>query len=273
MSLRSEQPLPAPGSSFGEIAATLRRELLEHAALEPAGALDRASVETNSGLVERRGRPIAAIACERLGAASLVGTRLLDLGCGYGGLAALFAFEGARVTAVDSNAGRLQTVARVAARHSLDVSPLRGRMERLGFADGSFDVAVMNNSFVYLVDSELRRRALAEALRVLTPGGVLVMRNANRLHPVDQFTGLPLIHLLPPATAVRAATLLGRRRSLCRPRSPGATRRELDAAGFADTAHHATSDRLARAPKTVGRYTHLSALRPARLSREPARAA
>ena len=49
--------------------------------------------------------------------------------------------------------------------------------------------------------------ALRETHRVLRPGGSLIVRNPNRWHPLDQFTGLPLLQLLPPhqATLRRAS--------------------------------------------------------------------
>jgi hypothetical protein len=97
---------------------------------------------------------------------------------------------------------------------------------------------------------------------VLAPGGILVMRNANRLHPIDQFTGLPLIHLLPPAMTVRVAKRLGRRRSYCRLLPPGRARRELLAAGFTAPVHHAMGGGPAHGPRRLARYTHLSALLP-----------
>lgn len=248
--------------AFDAVAATFRRELLARPEPAPSEEAGRLTVETNSGFVERRGRPLVDIACERSGSASLRGMRLADLGCGVGALSAYFAFRGARVVGVDARAGRLEVGRRVAARHGLDVDVRQGRMESLDLPDASFEVAVMNNSLVYLVERSARLRALGEALRVLVPGGVLVIRNANRLHPIDQFAGIPLIQLLPPATAVRAAGLLGRRRSLCRLLSPSATRRELVAAGFAAPVHHATAIRPLRQVEQIARYTHFSAVRP-----------
>jgi SAM-dependent methyltransferase len=255
-------PRSSHSPSFDEIASTLRSELVEHLAPDLVGPAGWISVDTNSTLAESRGRLIADQACERLGIDSLEGTRLADLGCGFGSLAALFAFEGAHVVAIDSNRPRLEVAAHVATSHGLDIEVLASRMERLDLPDASFDIAVMNNSLVYLVDDDDRRRALAEAFRVLVPGGVLIMRNANRLYPIDQFTGLPAIHLLPPATAVRAARRLGRPRSYCRLFTPGATRRELLDAGYVEPLRHAAVVRRWALPGVLSRYTHVSALRP-----------
>ena len=48
-----------------------------------------------------------------------------------------------------------------------------------------------------------RMRALRHTLRVLVPGGWLVTRNPSRMAPLDPFTGLPLVHQVPPALAAR----------------------------------------------------------------------
>lgn len=247
--------------SFAPIAASLRAEMLAAPGLDPASAAGRLTIDTNSDLVERRAQPLVEIAFARRRSGAAGGRRVIDLGCGLGGLAAYFAFIGAQVVGVDVKSERLEIGRRVASRHGLDVELRPGRMESLEAPDASFDVAVMNNSLVYVTDRDTRVRALGEALRVLVPGGVLIMRNANRLHPIDQFTGLPLIHLLPPAAAVRAAGRLGRPRSHCRLLSPAATRRELLAAGFAEPVHHATSDRRVAPLELLARYTHFSALR------------
>ena len=60
-----------------------------------------------------------------------------------------------------------------------------------------FDLVVVNNSLCYVLDREARQAALRLA-GALSPGGWLVMRNPNRLFPLDQFTGIPLLGLLPP---------------------------------------------------------------------------
>lgn len=254
---RSERP------SFEPIASTLRAEVLSHPGPGLSGRHGHRAVETYSGFVERRAEPLVEIACRRLGVDSLRGVRLLDLGCGFGALSAFFAFHGARVLGVDPNASRLEVGRRVATRHRLSVELERGRMEQLELPETSFEVAVMNNSLCYLVDPADRRRALEEALRVLVPGGVLVTRNPNRLHPVDQFTGIPLIHLLSPVRAVAAARRLGHERSLCRLVSPVSARREMADVGFERPRHHPTGAGWPSRPKLVTQYSHVSALRPA----------
>lgn len=264
MRRRSDSAIAPPAAtqaSFDAIAAGFRAELLARGDLDVTAPAGRGTIETNSGFVERRGRPLVDLMLERTGARSLAGLRVADLGCGFGALSAYFAFAGASVAGVDLSADRLELGRRLASRHGLGVELQAARMEALPWADGSFDVAVMNNSLCYLVDPADRRRALEEAARVLAPGGVLVVRNPNRLHPVDRFTDLPLIHLLPPATATRLARRLGRKRSLCRLVSPRTARRELLDARFVAAIHHPTTASPLR-PKLVSQYSHLSAVRP-----------
>jgi len=118
----------------------------------------------------------------------------------------------------------------------------------------------MNNSFCYVVARPARRKALADALEALQPGGVLVIRNPNRLRPLDQFTGLPLLGLLPPAVAQLISRLLGRNRSHVRLLSNRAARRELRRAGFAAVESVDPSER-ARIAGPFAAYQHLIARR------------
>jgi SAM-dependent methyltransferase len=221
------------------------------------------TVAINSTLVEGRGAPLLAILCEQLERKSLEGVRMTDLGCGFGALALFFAVQGAEVTAIDPNEDRFAVGREVAARHGLPVSFLRGRMERLRLPEASFDVALQNNSFCYIVDRGQRAEALAGVRRILRPGGWLVSRDPNRANPIDQFTGLPGIHFLPPRQAMAVARRLGRKRSLVRLTTPWTTRRELREAGFDEVRQAGFLDgSRPDVLKVVARYHHFAARRP-----------
>ena len=256
----------AETTGFGSVVASLREEVLawyERHGERLEGDAGRDTLETNSGYVERRGGPLVTMLGERLGGRSLEGVSLLDLGCGFGALSVFFAANGAHVTAVDPNVSRFEVGTAVAHRHGLAVQFVEGRMERLPLADADFDLAVQNNSLCYVTGHRERALAMSETLRVLRPGGVLISRNPNRWHPVDLFTGLPLVHLLPPARAAAVSARLGRRRSMAVAVSPLRLRRELRAAGFEDVLQHGfVSSSRPDALKLVARYHHLSARRP-----------
>ena len=228
------QGTPIP-PAFAPLAHELRDGIIEHCersgeALDtPAGVM---TLDTNSVLAPGRGRLLLRLLAQE-GMGSIAGRRVLDLGAGFGALSLYFAHLGAEVVAVDPNEGRMRVAEAIACRRGLPLSIAAAHAQSLPFADASFDVVVANNSLCYIVGGRLHDEAMREIHRVLRPGGWVVMRNPNRLHPRDQFTRLPLLPLLPPALAQRTTRALGRHRSHVHLRSPGATVRTLRRAGFA----------------------------------------
>lgn len=97
--------------------------------------------------------------------------RVGDLGCGTGQLSELIAPFAGSVVAVDDSAAMIGAARRRLA--SFDNVVVRsGRLEALPIEDGSLDVALMFLVLHYVVEPEL---ALAEAHRVLRPGGRLIL--------------------------------------------------------------------------------------------------
>ena len=96
-----------------------------------------------------------------------------DLGCGEGYLTIEAARWARRVTAVDSSTDVLVRGRALAKRRKLDnIVWKRGDLERLPIADQSIDVALLSQA---LHHAEHPDRALAEAWRILRPGGRLLV--------------------------------------------------------------------------------------------------
>jgi SAM-dependent methyltransferase/4-amino-4-deoxy-L-arabinose transferase-like glycosyltransferase len=258
-----QTPHPSISPSFAQLAHDLRDHIIEYYERtgEPldthAGHL---TLDTNSVLAASRGRLLLRLLAEA-GAGSVAGWRVLDLGAGFGALALYCASLGAEVVAVDPNTQRMQVAVAIAQRRGLAVSALPARAQSLPLPDESFDLVLANNSLCYIVDKHEHDLALSEIHRVLRPGGWLVVRNPNRLHPRDQFTGLPLLPLLSPELAQRVTGALGRHRSNVRLRSPGGAVRQLHKAGFTQARWRAQPGR--RLGATFAGYHHVTARRPA----------
>jgi SAM-dependent methyltransferase len=127
------------------------------------------------------------------------GRRVLDLGCRSGALTRHF-LEGNQVVGLDVDRAAL------AKAEALGIEPVEANVEEpLPFADASFDAVVAGELLEHL---QLPEALVAEARRVLRPGGVLVgsvpnaFRLQNRLRflrgrpPEDDPTHL---HLYSPA--------------------------------------------------------------------------
>lgn len=103
------------------------------------------------------------------------GLAVLDIGCGGGRLAPILT-DAREVVGVDTDPDAL---ARAALRHAALPGFAFARMDaaRLGFPDGVFDAAVMLDLLDLLPDPAA---ALAEAARVLAPGGRLLVNATNK---------------------------------------------------------------------------------------------
>ena len=104
------------------------------------------------------------------------GARVLDAGCGPGFFSVMLARAGFSVTALDASAEMLGRTRSRAAAHSVAVETVRGDAEALPFDDASFDCVCSRNLLWNLLHPET---ALREWLRVLKPGGVLLVFDGN----------------------------------------------------------------------------------------------
>ena len=133
----------------------------------------------------------------------LQGQRVLDIGCGSGGLVRFMTREGARVTGLEASENQLKRA--LGADAAGDEDYISGVGEDLPFPDRSFDAVIFFNS-LHHVPVEHQGTALAEALRVLKSGGEVYV-----LEPLAEGAFFEMMRPVEDETDVRAsayATLL-----------------------------------------------------------------
>ncbi|MDO8556064.1 MAG: class I SAM-dependent methyltransferase [Nanoarchaeota archaeon] len=106
---------------------------------------------------------------------------LLDVGCGGGRDAVVFARDGFEVTAVDFSSGMLAEAEKRIKRENIKVKLVQADAIHLPFADASFEYVWCCNVMSTIVGAEHRQQAFNELYRVLKPGSEAVIGVWNKL--------------------------------------------------------------------------------------------
>lgn len=149
-----------------------------------AAAADWAEIQ------EKTCGPVYGVTFDRVGLTA--GAKYLDVGCGAGLAAQMAAERGAVVSGLDA-AENLLEIARV---RVVEGEFHVGELERLPFADDSFDVVTGFNSFQYAAHPAV---ALGEAKRVAKPGGRVVVMTWGEPEGMEAASLVTALRpLLPP---------------------------------------------------------------------------
>lgn len=124
--------------------------------------------------------------------------RVLDVGCGTGTLAiaAARAAPDVRVTGLDADSSILARARKKTVESGLEIEFDQGMSTTLPYPDASFDL-VLSTLFFHHLPDDAKHRTAAELVRVLRPGGRLVVGDLGRPQdPLMRIAVLVTVQLL-----------------------------------------------------------------------------
>jgi len=110
------------------------------------------------------------------------GTRVLDLGCGFGRNSNWLASKGAFVDAINVNEEELNEAKRRATVQGVKVNYVKASAGALPFPDSSFDI-ILDAGCTHMCEKEIQEKSVLEAYRVLKPRGYLQFFGFSKEHP------------------------------------------------------------------------------------------
>ena len=122
------------------------------------------------------------------------GDVVLDLGCGTGTLLRSLACE-PEATLVGLDADDRALLLAAASLSASKVSLTKGLAEHLPFPDDCFDL-VVSSLFFHHLSTATKQKVLAEAARVLHPGGRLLVADWGKADTISSAAGFLLVRLL-----------------------------------------------------------------------------
>jgi len=138
---------------------------------------------------------------------NLIGQRILEAGCGNGGMAVAFAQAGAKMVGVEIEPELVEIARAQAFTNGVEAKFEYYDGEHLPFDDGSFDATLSVSVLEHVTDPV---NYLTELLRVVKSGGYLYLAFPNRLWPQETHTRLFFVSWLPLSWIDRMVQWFGR---------------------------------------------------------------
>jgi ubiquinone biosynthesis O-methyltransferase len=124
--------------------------------------------------------------------------KMLEIGCGMGGLSVILAKKGCDITALDFNLDYLEITKLRASRYNLNLNLINSTAENLPFNDKSFDIILCYDVLEHTKDPY---KVIKEISRVLKPEGQVYITIINKYGIKDVHYKLYLVNWMPKRIA------------------------------------------------------------------------